>query len=85
MSITVEIPDDVEKQIQQSVVSGDIEGARHLFLNAVFPTVEARIMNTAKTEDDLLGLFADEPELIDRIVSDAMTARETHPLRTPGG
>ena len=48
MTITVEISDDVEKQIQQSVLRGDIEGARHLFLDAVFPTVEARIMNAAR-------------------------------------
>lgn len=29
---------------------------------------------------DILGLFADEPELMDQIVAEAMAARE-HPLR----
>jgi predicted DNA-binding antitoxin AbrB/MazE fold protein len=31
--------------------------------------------------DPLLGLMADEPELLDGIVAAAMVARETHPLR----
>jgi predicted DNA-binding antitoxin AbrB/MazE fold protein len=33
------------------------------------------------TADPLLGLMANEPELLDRIVDAAMVARETHPLR----
>ena len=45
MSITVEIPDDVEKKIQENVVRGDIKAARHLLLEAVFPKVEASIMD----------------------------------------
>jgi predicted DNA-binding antitoxin AbrB/MazE fold protein len=32
--------------------------------------------------DPLLGLMADEPELVDQVVEMAMTARESHPLRT---
>jgi hypothetical protein len=32
---------------------------------------------------ELLGLFRDEPELLDRIVEDAMADRETQPLRLP--
>jgi predicted DNA-binding antitoxin AbrB/MazE fold protein len=31
--------------------------------------------------DPLLGLMADEPELLDEVVEAAMVARETHPLR----
>jgi hypothetical protein len=33
--------------------------------------------------DTLLGLFRDEPELLDQIVEEAMSARETQPLRLP--
>ncbi len=36
-------------------------------------------------ENPLLGLFADEPELIDEIMEDAMRQRETRPLRSSGG
>jgi hypothetical protein len=32
--------------------------------------------------DPLLGLMADEPELLDAVVEAAMTARERHPLRS---
>jgi hypothetical protein len=31
----------------------------------------------------LLGLFHDEPELLDQIVDEAMIAREQQPLRLP--
>ena len=31
--------------------------------------------------EPFLGMFADEPELIDQIMVSAMTAREAHPLR----
>ncbi len=33
------------------------------------------------TKDGLLGLFADEPELIDQITEEAMQNRENTPLR----
>lgn len=47
--------------------------------------VTLREASTAKTEpkpDPLLGLMADEPELLDEVVEAAMMARESHPLRT---
>ncbi len=31
--------------------------------------------------DSFLGMFADEPELIDQMMASIMMARETHPLR----
>jgi len=37
--------------------------------------------NGAQT-DSLLGLMADEADLMDEIVEEAMIARESHPLRT---
>ena len=33
-----------------------------------------------KSTDELLGLFRDEPELLDQIVQEAISARETLPL-----
>jgi hypothetical protein len=42
--------------------------------------------NTPKVlPGDLIGLFRDEPDLLDEIVEDAMKARETQPLRLPRG
>lgn len=33
------------------------------------------------TADPLLGLMSDEAELVDKVVEDAMSARESHPFR----
>ena len=43
---------------------------------------EQPVVKPAAT-DELLGLFRDEPELLDQIVEEAMSARETQPLRLP--
>lgn len=37
----------------------------------------------APAKDPLLGLMADEAELIDEIIESAYAARERHPLRLP--
>ena len=39
----------------------------------------------ARASDPLVGMFADEPELIDEVVESAMRARENQPLRRAGG
>ena len=36
------------------------------------------------TDNPLLGLMANEPELVDAIIEVAMLARESHPFRTNG-
>ncbi len=38
-------------------------------------------LEPAPAKDGLLGLFSDEPELIDRITEEAMQNRENTPLR----
>ena len=42
-----------------------------------------KAIGAEKPTDALLGLFRDEPELLDQIVEEAMSARETQPLRLP--
>lgn len=37
------------------------------------------------TSDPFLGMFAQEPELMDQVVESAMRAREEHLLRPTGG
>ena len=52
-------------------------------------TTVAKLVQTLITQfdvaelatDPLLGLFADEPALLDALVDDAMQTRETQPLR----
>jgi predicted DNA-binding antitoxin AbrB/MazE fold protein len=41
-------------------------------------------VDESTTANPLLGLMADEPELVDAIVEEAMLARESHPLRANG-
>ncbi len=43
------------------------------------------ISTMVDTEDPFLGMFAQEPELIDQIVTSAMQTRENTPLRLPNG
>ena len=47
MTITIEIPDNIEKQVQKSVAHGDMETARQLLLETISPTIEACIINNA--------------------------------------
>lgn len=54
------------------------EKARLLALVNASPTGES-----TPTKDRLLGLMADEPELVDDVVHAAYSAREHHPLRLP--
>ena len=43
-------------------------------------------MEVVETADDpFLGMFADEPELIDQVIESIMMAREAHPLRQSNG
>jgi predicted DNA-binding antitoxin AbrB/MazE fold protein len=39
---------------------------------------------TRDPTDPLIGLMSDDPELVDKVVESAMTARESHPLRADG-
>jgi len=41
--------------------------------------------STAIEQDVFLGMFAEEPEVIDQMLEMAMQAREQHPLRQSGG
>lgn len=41
--------------------------------------------SSGSTSDIYLGMFEDEPELLDCVVESAMQAREEHSLRTAGG
>lgn len=43
------------------------------------------LTNEPMSEDLLLGLFSDEPDLMDAVVEDAMITREQHFLRQANG
>ncbi len=55
--------------------------SRNCSLEELIKEVIARLW-MAKTEiDPWLGMFADEPDLIDHVLASAMQARSEHPLR----
>lgn len=50
-------------------------------VEALVQTLIAQLDTSEIAPDLLLGLFADEPELLELVVQEAMHARETQPLR----
>ena len=58
--------------------------ARHSTVEAVITEIVATGLSEALT-DPWLGLFADEPEVLDAVVAAAMDARERDALRTTDG
>lgn len=43
-----------------------------------------QMMVAEPTDDQVLGMFADDPELVDQVIESAMVAREKHALRQAG-
>ena len=72
-------------------VRGPLSDARHIELDQPVDTprgpVEVVLRPVAEEQKDrasIVGLFADEPELMDEVSDSAMAAREGDPLRTRG-
>lgn len=59
--------------------------SRHRTIEALIKEIIEQLGASDSTEDPFLGMFADEPELMDQVVQSAMQAREEHPLRPAGG
>ena len=53
-------------------------------LEEMVSTFVERLGREENPGDLILGLFSDDPELIDAVLDSAMRARETHPLRNDG-
>jgi hypothetical protein len=80
----------MQRQAQHGKKEIDVTGLPEEAIRAVQCVVSllraqpANMPATAeKPTDELLGLFRDESELLDQIVQEAMSARETQPLRLP--
>lgn len=63
----------------------EIAALRHSTLEALIKDIIVLLVDAEGSPDPLLGMFAQETSLIDQIVDQAMTARETDPLRTCSG
>ena len=58
---------------------------RQSSLEALIREIIDLLAGAEETGDPLVGMFAREPELIDEVLTSAMTAREMHPLRSSNG
>jgi len=53
----------------------------HYTLDELLKEIIENIESFESKKSTIMGMFSDEPELIDQIVESAMTAREKHSLR----
>ena len=68
MTITIEIPHDIEMQIRENAARGNADAVRHLLIEALGPTVEALIRSQTS-----LQLSNEEFEaLADRLADEFM-------------
>ncbi len=73
----------VELDPQTSERARRLAAARGTTISALVTRLIAQLDSDEAYPDTLFGLCADEPELLDRIVDQAMHDREHRPLRLP--
>jgi len=71
----------VELDPQTSERARRLAQARGTTVTALVQILIAQLDKSEAGPDALLGLFADEPALLDHVVDQAMQSRETQPLR----
>ena len=62
----------------------DLAEARKVSLDELIAEALRKLAYEPHAETGLIGLFADEPSLLDVVIDSAMDARERDPLRTDG-
>lgn len=60
MTITVQIPPNIERQIRKSISLGETDAVRHLLLEILEATVEALMSNNPQLSDDEFEALADQ-------------------------
>lgn len=71
----------VELDPQTSERARRLAQARGTTIKALVQSLITQLDRSEAVHDSLLGLFADEPTLLDQVVDQAMQTRETQPLR----
>jgi hypothetical protein len=62
-----------------------LAAARHVSVEELLKEALSHLGVPPTVEDPITGMFADEPELLDQIVEEAMQARERDPFRLSSG
>jgi hypothetical protein len=77
----------IELQLDERTLerARNVATRRHSSLEALIAEIIDLLARIEDTEDPLLGMFSQEPDLIDQVLNSAMSARETHPLRVTNG
>ena len=76
---------EVELDEQTLERAKQIAALRHSTLEALIKDIIDLLAIADGTPDPLLGMFAQEADLIDQVMTQAMTTRETDPLRVGNG
>jgi hypothetical protein len=62
-----------------------IAARRRATVETLIQDLVQRLVTVEATADPLLGMFSQEPDLMDAVTAAAMSAREADPLRLPLG
>ena len=73
------LPAELERYVDEQVKAGRFPTKDQVVKEAL----EHFKLTAMPARDPLLGLFSDEPELMDEVVEAAMKDRETRPLQLP--
>ena len=73
----------IEIKLDEQTLSNALRLAesRHCTLEELIKEIIENIESFESKKSTIMGMFSDEPELIDQIVESVMTAREKHSLR----
>ena len=79
ITIELHLDDQTLEQVR------DIAARRRATVEALIESLVQRLVGAEAGADPLLGMFGQEPDLMDAVVASAMKARQTDPLRLPTG
>ncbi len=79
--------ESIELELDKQTVerARQVAEARRCTLEELITEIIEQLGTARAEKDPFLGMFADEPEVIDQVVESAMQAREKHPLRQTRG
>jgi hypothetical protein len=77
----------IELQLDEQTLeqARELAAARHVSVEDLLREALSHLSAPPAEDDPITGMFADEPELLDRIVEEAMQARERDPFRLSDG
>lgn len=77
----------IELQLDEQTVARarKLAASRHCTLEELIKGIIEQMEMSETADDPFLGMFSDEPELVDQVMVSTMMAREVHSLRQSNG